>query len=90
MLKLIVPALFVAATTFGGAFVEAKTPKAGKKSPATCCATKKKADASACCAEPDCCVGQACDMGPDCCAPGSDCCVDGQCTKGKKVKKAVR
>lgn len=88
MLKVLVPALFLVATTFGGAFATPKTPKSAKKAPATCCATKKK-ESAACCAKPNCCTGQSCDMGAECCAPGSDCCVDGQCTASKKTKKSA-
>ena len=86
MLKVIVPALFLMTTFFGGDLATAKTPKATKNAPAACCATKKKETAS-CCAKPNCCADRACGMGADCCAPGSDCCVDGQCKAGKKVAR---
>lgn len=91
MVKVIVPALFVVVTLFGGVFVEAKTPQSGKKkTPAVCCTTKEKPRSAACCADLNCCVGQTCDMDARCCAPGSDCCVDGQCTASQRAKKGTR
>jgi membrane protease subunit (stomatin/prohibitin family) len=90
MLKVIVPALFLMTTFFGGDLATAKTPKATKKAPAARCATKKKETASCCCAKLNCCADRDCGMGADCCAPGSDCCVDGQCTAGKKAERAAR
>ncbi len=90
MLKVIVPALFLMTTFFGGDLATAKTPKATKKAPAARCATKKKETASCCCAKLNCCADRDCCMGADCCAPGSDCCVDGQCTAGKKAERAAR